>query len=144
MADNNKPETKEASQQLDAVALRLFAERSSHASGRNVEYVAVQAYRDAETFLKVQAGFKGGKYAEKKETRILNDSFAPNLKKTHPHNLVSQEYGDINRVKEICAKLEHDPTMEVYSDLDWDKPTTSIARTIFPQYVKAAELASAN
>lgn len=138
------PEAKQTDSALDSVALKLFSERSARIHGRAATQVAVQCFRDAETFLAVQAGYKTGQYELKQEASILADCYCPNQKKTHPHNLVSRELGDINRVRKILKDLDADKGMESYGELEWDKPTTNIARDIFPSFVKAADAAASN
>ena len=116
------------------VALQLFAERSARAPGRAVEQVAIQCFRDAEAFAKVQADYAANGLGADPAESPLADCFAPNLKRTHPHNLVSREWGDLNRVRQIGKLLTEKPNLETYEELDWDVPTTRLARTIFPHY----------
>lgn len=123
--------------EVEKVALQLFAERSSRIVRLGAtRQVALESFRDAQTFLQVQAEFRSGRLvtaAPLKDPRA--ECFAPNLKKTHPHNLVSQEFGDLSRVAKIYAELKADPTRETYEECDWDKPQVDLARILFPAFL---------
>ncbi len=130
MADDQKKDTGN----IERIALQLFAERSARTLGRGVEQVARQAFKDAEAFVAVAAAYRAGELVAVKDENILADVYAPKLKRTHPINLVSREWGDLNRVKKIAQELQANPTLETYEPMDWDKPTTALARDILPQY----------
>ena len=135
---------------VEQVALQLFAERSGRGKADPRE-IALQAFRDATVFTQVSALYRENKMpvAAAEDPRAI--CFAPNLKKTHPYNLVSRQHGNLNRVAEIFAELDKDKSRERYEELEWDEPTTSLARTLFPAYLDSrgrarqpSQLATAN
>lgn len=143
------PETKTpavAETEVNSVALKLFAERSARLAGNGAEQVAVQCFKDAESFIAVRDVYKSGAFAEKPEFSVLADCYCPNQKKTHPHNMISREFGNINRVRSILKDLDAHKDGKTYSgdNFEWDEPTTNLARSIFPGIVKAAEAAASN
>jgi hypothetical protein len=143
MADN-KPQSAapagletEVTSTRDDVALELFIHRSSGPGARlATAEVAKTCFRDAETFLKVQADVKAGKLEIAEPTGPqLKDWRAPNLKPTHPHNLVSRAHGNLAKVAEILEWLESNPLAKTFDELGWDEPTTSLARVLFPEFI---------
>lgn len=138
MADN-KPAVATAPSANDAdavqqVALKLYAERSGRGKADPRE-IALQAFRDAEVFTEVSALYRADKLPVPAAQDPRAICFAPNLKKTHPYNMVSRQHGDLNRVARIYSQLEANPTIEAFEELEWDAPTTSLARTLFPSYL---------
>ncbi len=133
--------------EVDELAFRLYAERISklpaNASG---EAASAWAFRKAEDFLAVREKVKAGDMSVIVVSN-LSDVRAPNLKKTHPHNLVSRFHADehggeakvLAMIKEIHTWLLNHPRSDespvAYDKLDWDVPTTNTARVIFPNYV---------
>ena len=124
--------------ELDELAFRIYSEMvAKQPANIAAERLALASYRKAESFLSVRGRVRSGELEATEPTGPqLADCSAPNLKKTHPHNLVSQRFGDLKRVEQIKAWLDKNPTAETYPELDWDVPTTNVARTIFPAYVK--------
>lgn len=139
--------TKTDTTELDELAFRLYAERiakmPAQASG---EASSRWAYRRAEEFISLRDRVRAGETVAASQT-ILADVSAPNLKKTHPHNLVSQRFCDDNggeqavltRIKQIKDWLDKHPRSDespvAYEPLYWDVPTTNLARVILPHYV---------
>jgi hypothetical protein len=124
-------------EELQAYAFELFAERSSRGVAQvQAEQLAVQCFQSARTFMDVAARVKsqGGVMLAAPEGKQLADACAPNLKQTHPLNLVSQRFGNLEKVRQINAKLEADPKIEELPDLDWGKSEVNTARTLFPAY----------
>jgi hypothetical protein len=118
------------------IARDLFAERSARAFGRNVKSLAIQCYRDAATFHEISQLYElDALETDKPAGPQLSEVSAPNLKKTHPHNLVSRRFGDLKKVREVNAWLKANPTAETYEDLEWDAPTTKLARILFPEFI---------
>lgn len=141
--------------EIDDLAFRLYAERlCKMPAAANGEAISVWAYRKAEEFLatreKVKSGGLQGSIGESK----LSEVSAPNLKPTHPHNLVSQRYSSqypggeqqvLTIIKEVVQWLEKHPrsdeqpvafTLQNNSrGIDWDVPTTNLARNILPHYI---------
>ena len=77
---------------------------------------------------------------------------APNLKPTHPLNMVSKRFnlpGDgakeseieaakvkaLDRVKQIHNRLSKDSSLEALPEYDWGKAEVNTAREVFPAYV---------
>jgi hypothetical protein len=136
--------------EIDELAFRLYAERlckmPAQASG---EAVSTWAYRKAEEFLSIREKVKSGGIAATASESKLSEVSAPNLKPTHPHNLVSQRFADKNggeaKVLSMLREihnwlLQHPSTTDnpiAYSDrgIDWDVPTTNLARVLLPNYV---------
>lgn len=134
---------------VDRIALTIFAERAARGPmRRDGEAEAANAYRQADAFLKAQAKFRSGELSFKKpEGPQLCECSAPNLPETHPHNLVSKRFGDLERVKTLKAWLDLNPTPagdptelvtrfnKAFKGLDWDLAAVGTARTIFSSYV---------
>lgn len=135
------------SEELDEFAFRLYAERVAKAPAQaNGEALTCWAYRKAHEFLSVREKVKAGDKSPMAVSRLAEAS-APNLKKTHPLNLVSQRFADENggearvlaRIKDILDWLRDHPRSDenpvAYEQLDWDVPATNTARAILPHYV---------
>ena len=122
--------------ELDDFAFRLYVERvASGAVNRVDEQVALDSYRKAEAFLRVRDKVRSGEItAVQPVGPQLADCCCPNLKKTHPFNIVSQRFGDLKRVKQIREWLDKNPTADRYDELEWDPPTVRTARQILPAY----------
>jgi hypothetical protein len=104
------PEPAHALSELDELAFRIFERRVAQMGGRRGgEKLAVECYREAEEFLAVKK--RGGEPTKKDaEDSLLADCCAPNLRRTHPHNLVSRRMGDINKVNRNKVWLYKNPT----------------------------------
>lgn len=126
-----------SSDTLNKLAFSLFTQRSVQA-GRAPEATALQCFKDAAAFLAVSDKVVAGELTTAKPaTSRLSDACAPNLKPTHPLNLISQRFGNektLAKAKEINEKLKADPAMETFSEFDWDIPTVNTARAILPAY----------
>jgi hypothetical protein len=131
--------------ELDEFAFRLYAERVAKMPAQiNGEESSRWAYVKAKDFMAIRDRVRGGEEPKSTESRLSNAS-APNLKKTH--NLVSQRFsGDnggeakvLSMVREIHAWLLSHPRSDdspvAYDRLDWDVPTTNLARVLLPEYV---------
>lgn len=132
--------------EIDELAFRLYVERISnlpaHSSG---DAAGAWAYRKAEEFVAVRDRVKAGDVTVTATSR-LSDASAPNLKHTHPHNLVSQRFAErnggeekvlaeINRINKWLLSHPHsDDSPPTYDALDWDVPTTKLARVLMPHY----------
>lgn len=133
--------------ELDRIALEIYARGSQH-TGRGSEQDALLAYQRAEAFLAIKDKVRGGLLKAKAVAPVLADCHAPNLKKTHPHNLVSQAAGNVDTVKRLAKWLSSNPTPEgdpqelvdklnsEFPALDWKLPEINVARAIFPVYAK--------
>lgn len=138
--------------EVDELAFRLYAERLAGMPAQTSgDAAAIWAYRKAEEFLQTRDKVKSGAAAEQLLESKLSPVRAPNLKPTHPHNLVAQyhaeEHGGETRVlallKEIMTWLNQNPSdperqvayVNRSRGIDWDVPTTNLARTLIPYYV---------
>lgn len=142
---------KQSNPELDAFAFEIFKEAVAKSPvNRGGEQHARAAYAKAEAFLAVRDRVRAGELkAVKQDGPVMADCFAPNLKRSHPFNLVSQNRGDISKVNRIAKWLDANPTPESdpeelvtrinreFTDLSWDLPTINTARAIFPEYVGA-------
>jgi len=128
---------------LESVALVLFAERSRHSGGANVKRIATMCFRDAETFLEVSRGYRPG-MAKSAVSDKRADCFAPNLLKTHPHNLVSRQHGDLKRAQRVYEWLKANPLAKTYESDDglilWKEPEVRLARQLLPEYCEPAKV----
>lgn len=126
------------SSQLTSVALELFKERSSHA-GISPEQLAIDCYRDATAFLATTADVLSGKIdLQFEDANPLDEAFAPNLKRTHPINLMSQAWGDLEKVRTVISVLDANPAAESYETYSWGKPEVGQARALFPAVISRA------
>lgn len=132
--------------ELDELAFRLYSDRIAKLPAQSSgEAAGAWAYRKAEEFLAIRDRIKTGGVAVIQESKLA-DVCAPNLKPTHPHNLVSQRYAErhggeqkvLSMLKEIHAWLLANPRSDespvAYERLDWDVPTTNLARVLIPHY----------
>lgn len=126
--------------ELRDYAAELFARRTANGvRGTLVEKVATDCFKDATIFLQVAAKVAAGEISsEPAPANPLSEVSAPNLKPTHPHNLVSQRFGSIERVARIYQQLSDNPALQELSDLDWREPEVTLARMIFPECLKRA------
>lgn len=131
------------------LAFRLYAERIAKMPAQvNGEEMSRWAFRKAEEFLSVRTKVRSGEESAAMAVGMqLCDVSAPNLKQTHPHNLVSKRFAQanggepavLNRIKQIADWLDKHPRSDdaevKYEPLDWDVPTTNLARVLLPHYV---------
>ena len=135
--------------ELDGLAFDIYKQRC--ANGQGGEQIAIDSYRKATDFIAVRAKMQTGQLNPAKPEGIQADYCrAPNQPKTHPHNLVASNGGDLARVARINAWLNKNPTPEsdpneliprlrsAFPELSWDLPTINIARQTFPAYCAAS------
>lgn len=133
------PEKTTDKMSLPIVALELFKGRSSH-QGIAPRQLAIGCFRDAAAFLAAAEDVQAGNvdwFAE--DTNPLDSAFAPNLKRTHPINLMSRAWGDLKKVQSVLADLEANPAAEFYELYSWGKPEVNQARALFPAIVNRAK-----
>ena len=125
-----------------------FAKSSAAVNPRiDANQRAIIAFREASAFLAVRDKLREGKLtSEKPVGPQLSDCRAPNLPKTHPHNMVSSVHGSLDRVQKIKKWLDAHPTPESepeqlipqlnreFPECNWDLPAINTARAIFPAY----------
>ncbi len=142
------------SEELDRLAFDIYRERVARGIvNKSGEQIAVESYRKATEFLAAREKIRTGALdAEKPVGPQLCDCCAPNLHKTHPHNIVSQQMGDLAKVNRLKKWLDANPTPEgdpvdivhrfvqAFPECQWGKDTTetlaaiNTARAIFPHY----------
>ena len=124
---------------VTAVALELFKERSSQA-GISPKQLAIDCFRDATAFTTVAEDVMTGEIDPVAEdANPLDIAFAPNLKRTHPINLISRAWGDLTKVQAALAELDANPAVEFYEPYGWGKPEVNQARVLFPTVVSRAQ-----
>lgn len=137
-----QPSNQNANDKVARMAFELFTARRAANSRTMPEFIAVESFRDAEAFVSVSARRANGESVEKMGKQSpLDDCSAPNLKKTHPLNMVSQRFGnpDLKQVRTIAAVLKADPTLDTYGDLEWSAAEVSVARQVFPAVLAKAD-----
>lgn len=122
---------------LEQRAFDLFTARRAQLGLRGAaEQVAAECYRDAEAFLEVARRVRSGEPpAARPAGPQLADCSAPNLKPTHPFNMVSQRFGKLDRVQEIHILLQSDEKLDSLPELEWGVSEVQTARTLFPAFV---------
>lgn len=142
--------TVQADTELHELAFQIYCHRvAAQPINRAGAQIALDAFRKAEEFIAMRDQIESGEVSTAKPTESpLADCCAPNLPRTHPHNLVSQRFGDVNRVKRINdwfaknpAPVQRDDEPQyvdrvrtMFPELGWDMPTINVARVIFPAY----------
>ena len=129
---------------LPFIALELFKGRSPQ-SGVNPRQLAIDCFRDATVFISAAQELRSGKKdLFEEETNPLDLAYAPNLKRTHPINLMSRAWGNLQKVQAALADLDAHPSAEFYEPYGWGKPEINQARALFPAVVsRAKQLSSA-
>lgn len=126
---------------LERYAFGLFVHRSASIQRRSAEQMTIECYRDAKAFVETSRQIISGEIdAKKEEGPQLSDVCAPNLKPTHPLNMVSKRFNPnpaaaFDRIKLIHNRLVKDPTLETIAEHDWGKAEVNTAREVFPAYV---------
>ena len=124
---------------LTTVALELFKTRSMQ-PGTTPNQLAIHCFRDAKAFLAITEQLVAGEIdLNVEDSNPLDSAFAPNLKRTHPINLMSRSWGDIKKVEAALAELEANPAADVYEPYGWGKPEVNQARVLFPTVVQRSQ-----
>ena len=124
---------------LPFIALELFKGRSPQ-SGVNPRQLAIDCFRDATVFISTAKDLQSGKKdLFEEETNPLDLACAPNLKRTHPINLMSRAWGNLQKVQAALADLDAHPSAEFYEPYGWGKPEINQARALFPAVVSRAK-----
>jgi hypothetical protein len=138
--------------EIDSLAFEIYSKRMAQPGPKRLaSHEALEAFKQAEEFVAVRAKVKSGALkTEEPDGPQLAGFCAPNLKRTNPHNLVSQRFGNLQRVETIYTWLSRNPTPEndpedlvhrfnhQYPDLGWTLPEINVARIIFPAYIAKA------
>ncbi|WP_397570653.1 hypothetical protein [Schlesneria sp. T3-172] len=138
MADKNNSNsvTGDDALQLQEVALAFASERSTqHGLSRGM---AVACFRDARLFLDVAKDALSGKLDANEWVTALDAAFAPNLKRTHPINLMSHALGSLKDVKRVHEALNANVAAESYDEYEWGKQEVALARHMFPAVLERA------
>lgn len=129
--------------ELQDMAFRLFAERTSRANAkRGAEQLAKQCFTDAADFLAVAKSVAtGGVKAAKPAGPQLAEWCCPNMGRElgirpedHPLNIVSKRYGSLEKVRKYYDRIKSDHVTEL-PELNWGPDQVSLAREIFPAYL---------
>lgn len=123
--------------ELKMVALELF--KSSRVNGLDSQRIALRCFKDAASFLEVAEDvLTGGVNLHEVDSNPLDEAFAPNLKKTHPINLMSREWGNLDKVRS-ALEMVRNPEIESFEDYNWGKPECNQARALFPAVIARAD-----
>ena len=124
---------------IEQRAFELFTARRAQLGLRGAaEQIAAECYRDAEAFFSVADRVRAGEApAAKPAGPQLADCCAPNLKPTHPVNMVSQRFGTLERIQEIHTRLQADEKIDSLPEYEWGLSEIHTARTLFPAFVSA-------
>ncbi len=124
--------------EVDELAFRLYSERIAKMPAQvSGEESSRWAYRRAEEFLSVRDKVRAGEEL-RDEGPKLSEVSAPNLKPTHPHNIISKRFGDLAKARAAYEFLKKHPHSDeepvTYAPLDWDAATVKLARQVLPHY----------
>ncbi len=148
MSDGTKTETAKGdkkdyeSNELKRVSIELFAASFAMAGGRiNAEALSDASINAAQVFLARFGQFKAGKVVFDRLEDALADCHAPNLRQSHPVNLVSRKYGKLDRLAEIWSQLEKLPeSANEFSEFpEWKRGEITTARTLIPATLEKAK-----
>lgn len=133
-----KSETSADQLPLPSIALELFKVRSMQ-HGVGPKQLAIDCFRDAKAFLDVcfEVEMEAINLASA-DANPLDAACAPNLKNTHPINLMSRQMGDIASVQKAFADLEANPAADSYKAYDWGRAEVNQARALFPAVINRA------
>ena len=122
---------------LERRAFELFIARRAQLGLRgDAEQIAAECYHDAEAFLKVFHRVRAGEDpTARPAVPQLSDCCAPNLKPTHPVNMVSQRFGTLEQVQRIHTRLQADQELTALPEFEWGAAEIHTARALFPAFV---------
>ena len=137
MAD--KPKSGVTDTAIAELAKQIFVEQFGH-SQIGYKQLTINSFRAATEFLAGAQSVQNGEIDLFEEDRNpLDDAKAPNLKKTHPINLMSKAWGDVRLVQAALDDLDANPAAETYEPYGWGKPEVNQARALFPAVVNRAK-----
>lgn len=120
---------------LNSVALEVFKTRCLQ-PGISPQQIAIDCFRFAKAFITaMETVASEGIPNFEEDPNPLNGAFAPNLKRTHPVNLMSKNWGDLKQLETVLAHLEAEPSADSYAPLEWGRPEVNQARALFPGVV---------
>lgn len=126
------------STRLQETAFELFKHRPANVG--SARQIAIQCYRSAEAFLQATDELIAGTLnITSIDQNPLDEAYAPNLKKTHPINLMSRHWGSVDKVRKTLAALKSEPEAKAYEPYGWGLPEVNQARALFPALVKKAD-----
>lgn len=135
-ANPTAPAKSKGSEELKKVALQLF----SNARGPIIasRHTIVKCFREAQMFLETWDDVQSGKLdLDAVDKNPLVDAYCPNLKKTFPDNLVSQQWGNLDRCIAAWDVIESEK-VKSYSELDWGEIEVKRARILIPPVLEKA------
>lgn len=139
--DNVKPAQQQpqkpvVSERVQQTAFELF--RSS-AVGVAPEMLAIRCFRAAQAFCDAADKIISGEVSIYQiDNNPLDDAYAPNLKKTHPVNIISKKWGDLKKAVEAWEHVQNLSVKE-YEPFGWSEPECNQARALFPAVLDRAK-----
>lgn len=138
---NSQATPAQAGDRLQEVAFDLF--KNSRQGVGSPEQHAIKCFRDGAAFLAAADKIKSGEInIVAIDNNPLDEAYAPNLKKTHPINLMSRQWGNIKKVREFY-ELVKSPNVTAIEELNWGLPECNTARALFPAVLEKADGAKA-
>jgi hypothetical protein len=137
--DNVKPQqqqvTPAVSDRVKKAAFELF---KASAFGVSPKMLAIRCYRAAQEFCDAEDEILNGTVSISViDNNPMDDAFAPNLKKTHPVNLISKKWGDLKKAMEAWQHVKN-LSVNAYEPYGWEMPECNTARALFPSVIKRA------
>ena len=136
--DNGKPQQAQpaVSDRVKKAAFELF---KSSSFGVSPKMLAIRCYRAAQEFCDAEDEILSGAVSISViDNNPLDDAYAPNLKKTHPVNLISKKWGDLKKAMEAYEHVQN-LGVNAYEPLGWEMPECNTARALFPAVLKRAK-----
>lgn len=139
MAEVQKP-LRGSDGRLGDVALEMFKGARHYNQACSPQELAIACFQDAMGFMEIERKVLAGELdVFAADANPLDDGYAPNLKKTHPINLMSKEWGNIEKVREQLKWLEARPEAKSNEEMHWELQEVNQARALFPAVVKRAD-----
>jgi len=146
MADNSE---KQMIDNVLRLSRDLFASVIGHHGGHQApKGLAARCIHFAEDFIEAEALYRAGVLDPPDDENPLDTAFAPNMKKTSPVNMMSREYGSVDKLYSILAEIKGlvkdgwDQVPEdaiVYEPLNWSVRDVRLALHLFPQKITEIE-----
>lgn len=128
------------------LAKEMFTAAIAHAGGHHSpRNLAETMFHMAEAWEETEAKFLAGKLADPVELDPFEDCWAPNLPKNNPINMMSRQWGDLEKIKEFMKDIGNmdksklgpsAPIDEIlYEKYHWKKQEVNQAVQMFPQFL---------
>jgi len=129
-------ESSSDSARLEKTAFQLF--QNARQNNNSPKQVAIRCFRDAAAFLETADQIMNGSIdIVAIDNNPLDEAYAPNLKKTHPCNMISRELGSVKLVQETYEMIKS-PGVQSYEKYDWNLDECNKARALFPAVLERA------